>query len=117
MLLLLHGYGADERDLGGLLPYLDPEVTSLTVLPRGRVAAPPGFAWFDIASPDPDAVRRPAFTESLDRVDDLLDAVCAEHGMEREEAVVAGFSQGGGLALALGLRSQRPARTRRRCSR
>ncbi len=25
LLLLLHGYGADERDLGGLLRYLDPE--------------------------------------------------------------------------------------------
>ena len=25
LLLLLHGYGADERDLGGLLGYLDPE--------------------------------------------------------------------------------------------
>ena len=23
--LLVHGYGADERDLGGLLPYLDPD--------------------------------------------------------------------------------------------
>ena len=25
VLLLVHGYGADERDLGGVLPYLDPE--------------------------------------------------------------------------------------------
>ena len=25
LLVLLHGYGADEQDLGGLLPYLDPE--------------------------------------------------------------------------------------------
>ena len=35
VLLLIHGYGADERDLGGLLPYLDPEGHFLTVLPRG----------------------------------------------------------------------------------
>ena len=25
LLLLVHGYGADEQDLGGLLPYLDPD--------------------------------------------------------------------------------------------
>ena len=37
VLLLVHGYGADERDLGGLLPYLDPEGRFLTVLPRSRV--------------------------------------------------------------------------------
>ena len=44
VLLLLHGYGADERDLGGLLPYLDPEGHFATVLPRGPLAAPPGFS-------------------------------------------------------------------------
>ena len=48
VLLLLHGYGADERDLGGLLPYLDPEGRFVTVLPRGPHAAPPGFSWFDV---------------------------------------------------------------------
>src|SRR6266536_1270393 len=49
LLLLAHGFGADERDLGGLLPYLDPEGRFVTVLPRGPVAVPgmPGFAWYD----------------------------------------------------------------------
>ena len=37
LLLLLHGYGADERDLGGLLSYLDPQGHFATVLPRGPV--------------------------------------------------------------------------------
>src|SRR6266550_3884372 len=40
LLLLVHGYGADERDLGGLLPYLDPDGIFAAVLPRGPVAAP-----------------------------------------------------------------------------
>ena len=45
LLLLVHGFGADERDLGGLLPYLDPEGRFVTVLPRGPVGLPgmPGF--------------------------------------------------------------------------
>src|SRR5262249_57588615 len=42
--------------------------------------------------------------EALSAVDDLLDTACAEHGMKREEAVVAGFSQGAGLAFALAYR-------------
>ena len=76
VLLLLHGYGADERDLGGLLPYLDPEGHFATVLPRGPLAAPPGFSWFDLASPDPDTALA-GFTEALDLIDDLLDTtVC-----------------------------------------
>ena len=48
LMLLVHGYGADERDLGGLLPYLDPEGRFAVVLPRGPEAAAgtPGFAWY-----------------------------------------------------------------------
>ena len=52
---------------------------------------------------------REGFASALSAVDDLLDETCAEHSMKREEAVVAGFSQGGGLAFALGLgRNDRP---------
>jgi thioredoxin 1 len=102
VLLLMHGYGADERDLGGLLPYLDPEGKFVTVLPRGPHAAPPGFSWFDVMASDPNDMRE-GFASALSAVDDLLDETCAEHSMKREEAVVAGFSQGAGLAFALGL--------------
>ena len=107
VLLLMHGFGADERDLGGLLPYLDPEGNFATVLPRGPIAAPPGFSWFDVQTSGADAEGE--FTAAVALVDDLLDQACADRGMRREEAVVAGFSQGGGLALALALRrSDRP---------
>ena len=108
VLLLAHGYGADERDLGALLPYLDPDGTFVTVLPRAPHQAPgaPGYSWYPMSGEgDPMA----EFAAALDALDDLLDAACAEHGASRSEAVVAGFSQGAGLALALGLRtSQRP---------
>ncbi len=103
VLLLMHGYGADERDLGGLLPYLDPEGKFLTVLPRGPIAAPPGFSWFDVMTQDP-ADAQSGFEAAVTVVDELLDQVCAEHDMMREESVVAGFSQGAGLAFALGYR-------------
>jgi thioredoxin len=109
ILLLVHGYGADEQDLAGLLPYLDPEGHFLTVLPRGPVAAPPGYSWYDIGAVGAGHLTDATFLSSLQELDDLLDAACAEHGLARADAVVAGFSQGGGLAVALGLgRSDRP---------
>ena len=109
LLLLVHGYGADEQDLAGVLPYLDPEGHFVTVLPRGPVAAPPGFSWYDIGSVGAGHTNDATFLSSLQELDDLLDSACAEHGLSRAEAVVAGFSQGGGLAVALGLRrSDRP---------
>ena len=113
VLMLLHGYGADERDLGALLPYLDPEGRFLAVLPRGPFAAPPGFSWFDIAAlaePDDDAAIASPFAQTVGEVSALLDAICAEHSMSRSEAVVGGFSQGGGVALALALGSDAGAR-------
>jgi thioredoxin len=108
LLLLVHGYGADERDLGGLLPYLDPEGRFLTVLPRGPIATPPGFSWYDIGSDGAGPDTR-GFFEALDELDALLDEVCQEHAKPRDESIVAGFSQGAILAVALAFRrSDRP---------
>jgi thioredoxin 1 len=111
LLLLVHGYGADERDLGGLLPYLDPDGRFAAVLPRGPIAAPgtPGFSWFPLSA---EGFDPGAFAAALDALDALVDEQCAEHGLERAEAIFAGFSQGAGLALSLALRpgsSVRPA--------
>jgi thioredoxin len=104
ILLLVHGFGADERDLGGILPYLDPEGRFLTVLPRGSIAVPPGFGWYDFSPGADAATMERDFLSALDELDDLLDEACRENGLERGTAVVAGFSQGAGLALALGVR-------------
>jgi thioredoxin 1 len=107
VLLLAHGLGADERDLGGLLSYLDPEGHFATVLPRGPVSVPPGFAWYQW-TPD-GGFDADGFAASLAALDDLLDEACAEHGLARDQAVVGGFSQGAGMTLALALgRSERP---------
>jgi thioredoxin 1 len=107
VLLLVHGLGADERDLGGLLPYLDPDGHFVTVLPRGPVSAPPGFAWYEWSGAGEIDVA--GFESSLTELDDLLDETCAEHGLARDQAVVGGFSQGAGMTLALALqRSDRP---------
>ena len=109
LMLLVHGYGADERDLGDLLRYLDPEGRFAVVLPRGpeSAAGTPGFAWYSW-SPGGDFDPE-AFTRSLNALDDLLDEACEEQGFERSQALVAGFSQGAGMMLALALRrSDRP---------
>jgi thioredoxin 1 len=43
------------------------------------------------------------FAAALDELDALVDEQCAQLGFDRSEAIFGGFSQGGGLALALGL--------------
>jgi thioredoxin 1 len=100
LLLLVHGYGADERDLGGLLPYLDPDGHFAAVLPRGPLAAPgtPGFMWYDFGDP-----KGEGYEAALAALDELVDEQCAALGLSRADAIFAGFSQGAGLALGLGV--------------
>ena len=108
VLLLVHGLGADERDLGGLLPYLDPDGRFVTVLPRGPVSVPPGFAWYQWSGAG--SFDEGGFEASLRELDDLLEQTCTERGLKREDAVVGGFSQGAGLALCLALGRNERAR-------
>ena len=85
LLLLLHGYGADERDLGGLLAYLDPEGHFVAVLPRGPDRGAARLLLVRHGGRRP-PTRRPWPTASptaLAALDDLLDAACDEHGMQR----------------------------------
>jgi phospholipase/carboxylesterase len=106
LLLLIHGKGADEHDLEALVPYLDPEGRFLTVLPRAPIPFMSGWQWYETVGIPKGG---PEFLPSVDALDDLLDSACAEHGFERSQAIVAGFSQGCALTLALGLRrSRRP---------
>jgi thioredoxin 1 len=112
LLLLVHGYGADEVDLGGLLPYLDPDGMFAAVMPRAPLAAPgtPGYMWYDLMGEDPDTAEK-QFDAALAELDELVDEQCEQLGFDRSTAVFGGFSQGGGLALALGLFASEPART------
>lgn len=93
LLVLLHGYGADERDLFGLVPYLPPEFVVAAV--RAPLSPPwptPGYSWYPIEGLDG---RDPSHvTDAAALVLDWLDAVAPD-------AVVGllGFSQGAAVAL------------------
>src|SRR5882672_3329127 len=104
LLLLVHGYGADEQDLGGLLPYLDPDGIFAAVMPRAPMPAPgaPGYMWYDMTGGGDGDVSA-QFLAALAELDALVDEQCEQLGLDRSEAIFAGFSQGAGLVLALGL--------------
>ena len=73
-LVLLHGRGADERDLFPLLDVLDPERRLLGITPRGPLSLPPGGAhWYrlgGIPTPDPDTFF-PTFEAAAAFLDEL----------------------------------------------
>jgi phospholipase/carboxylesterase len=107
-LVLLHGRGADERDLLPLADALDPQRRLEALTPRGPLALPPGGAhWYivpRVGFPDPGTFR-----ESFRLLSGWLDAVPEATGIPWERTVLGGFSQGAVMTYALGLGSGRPA--------
>lgn len=108
LLVLLHGRGADERDLYPLLDLLDPERRLLGVTPRGPLSLPPGGAhWYavrEIGYPDPGT-----FLPTYEAVGGWLDGLWEATGLSPERTVLGGFSQGGVMTYALGLGRGRPS--------
>ncbi|MDH3680072.1 MAG: hypothetical protein OEV40_09020 [Acidimicrobiia bacterium] len=103
LLVLIHGYGADEHDLAPLVPYIDPDGRFFTVCPRGPHSVMGfGAGWYER---DDDGLIQPAeFLASVDAIDATVDEVCGEHGLDRTSAVFVGFSQGAAMTLASTLR-------------
>ena len=103
LLVLLHGRGADERDLFPLLDILDPERRLLGVTPRGPLSLPPGgahwYALYRLGYPDP-----VTFGETFPQLVEWLDGL----GFPPERTVIGGFSQGGVMSYALSLVAGRP---------
>lgn len=101
--MLLHGRGADEHDLFGLLDLLDPRRRLLGITPGGPLSLPPGGRhWYvvpRVGFPDP-----PTFRSSLAALEELVDAT----GVPIERTVIGGFSQGTAMSWALALGAQRP---------
>ena len=94
VVLLLHGYGANEHDLTGLVPELGLE------LPWASLRAPlemgdGGAAWFAITTPGDPA------PEPIAAATDSIWAWIDEHVAPATRIVPIGFSQGGFMATQL----------------
>ncbi|WP_438353847.1 alpha/beta hydrolase [Microbacterium sp. CJ88] len=102
LIVLLHGYGADERDLFSLAAYL-PDAF-VVAAPRAPLTPPwpaPGFSWYPIEGLDGRDPSR--VTDAARRLIEWLDA--AASGVR---VGLLGFSQGAAVALqALRLEPQR----------
>ncbi|MFZ1499316.1 MAG: dienelactone hydrolase family protein [Giesbergeria sp.] len=108
LLVLLHGVGSNEQDLYSLCAQL-PERYYVISLRAPYRMGPGAFAWFDY-SIEPGGVRtideaQEAASRAL--LAQTLAAASEQLGIPPERTVVAGFSQGG--AMALGLLLTQPA--------
>ena len=114
--LWLHGLGADGHDFAPLVPeLLRPDWPALRFVfphaPVRPVTINNGVrmrAWYDIVSQDfSNRADSAGVAASVAEVEHLI-AREHERGVPAERVLLAGFSQGGAITLAAGLRRERP---------
>ncbi|MDP7068175.1 MAG: hypothetical protein QF637_11170 [Acidimicrobiales bacterium] len=102
LLVLLHGFGADENDLAPLVQHIDPDGRFTSVCFRAPIDLVPfGAAWYE--RDDAGVVDPETFRSSITAIDGTIDAVCEVGSFDRSETVLIGFSQGCAMTLAVSL--------------
>jgi phospholipase/carboxylesterase len=112
----LHGLGADGHDFEPIVPYLGLDAGAAVRFvfphaPRRGVSINMGLimpAWYDIRSLERGGdLDEPGIADSAEKVRALISRE-GERGVPPERVVLAGFSQGGAIALHVGLRHTPP---------
>lgn len=111
LVVLLHGYGADGRDLLGLAPALTPALTHAEFLapdaPFPCEIAPFGRQWFGFEGRTAEEILAGARAAAA-ILDPFLDEALAARGLGEGALALIGFSQGAMMALHVALRRARP---------
>ena len=101
--ILLHGVGGNELNMVDLATRIDQD--TLVVFPRGPLSISAGqFAWFRVAftANGPSIVEAEA-EDSRRRMIGFVEQLQRAYGIQAENTVIAGFSQGGILSASVAL--------------
>ncbi len=100
LLVLLHGFGSDEKDLMGIRPYIDPKWGVVSIRAPFREGA--GFRWYSL-NPGPSQDNQ-EMEESIRALKGWFAQIPQQFPQASlDQLVISGFSQGAAMALMLGL--------------
>lgn len=110
----LHGLGADGHDFESIVPLLPPELIKSTKFifphaPTRPITINGGMVmrgWYDIMSMDLTQNQDAAGIKASEQI--ICNLIAEQHESGIEKIILAGFSQGGAIALHTGLRYPRP---------
>ena len=105
LLVLLHGVGANERQMAALAPAFDPRfvvVSARSPITLGRGSSGrEAFAWFHVTfTPEGPLIDREEAAAGWAHVARFVDEAVEAYGADPARVYVGGFSQGGIMALA-----------------
>tara|TARA_B100001142_G_scaffold154242_1_gene154698 strand:- start:18702 stop:19310 length:609 start_codon:yes stop_codon:yes gene_type:complete len=97
LLMLIHGYDANEYHLASLGPLMDAKEEYLIVAPRAPIQiSERGVSWYN-------RENKGEIAQRINDLDALINQVCTNYNFDRSESVIGGFSQGAGLAIGLSM--------------
>jgi phospholipase/carboxylesterase len=101
LLVVLHGWGANAADLAGLVPYLDLKNYQFLLpdAPFPHPDVPGGRMWYNLY----DISTRAGLEESRHQLTQWLQSLESSTGISLQQTILAGFSQGGAMALDVGI--------------
>jgi phospholipase/carboxylesterase len=100
LLIMLHGYGSNERDLFDLGEYLDPRLHIVSA--RGVLNLGFGFAWYHLGGAPGNLLPDPATrVRARDLLSRLVSDLPGRIGTDPQRTYLLGFSQGAIMSLAL----------------
>jgi len=104
LLLLFHGYGANEHDLFDLADYVDPRF--YVVSARAPLALPwGGFAWYHLGGAPGRLVPEPqSRAQAADLVERFVETLPGRIGTDPQRTYLLGFSQGAIMGFVAALR-------------
>ncbi len=110
LVILLHGLGADGRDLIGLAPYFAGALPNTMFLspdaPFPCDMAPYGRQWFSLQDWSHDFILK-GIQEASPILDHFIDMALERYGLEDSRLALAGFSQGTMMSLYAGPRRKK----------
>ena len=111
IVILLHGYGGDGKDISILaLNWKRHLPNTIFICPNGHEKCninPKGYQWFDLTKDDPNYI----LTESLKaekKLNLFIEEIKKEFNVDNEKIVLSGFSQGCMMSINIGLTAEKP---------
>lgn len=114
LVVFLHGYGADGADLLGLADPLSEHMPDTMFVapdaPNRCKVNPMGYEWFPIPRMDGSSEEdsRAGFAVAVHKLNQFLDEIAQETGIEPENTALIGFSQGTMMSLHIAPRRAEP---------
>ena len=109
IIIFLHGYGANGKDLISLEKHFRENLPDLHAVspnaPHKTGAYPDSYYWFELASFDSDYLEQQV-ENTLPLLDEFINQVLAKHNLKKQNLTLCGFSQGSILAITYGLTSK-----------